>query len=115
MSIQEHLTAFDGWLSHRIAEAHDAHQDLAFRDVAEAGQMARAWEYALLEPGQARPSGEGWSVYRLQGVWPDFPAQDAEPAAAVETHAPDQAGRRPTLLAALAKAVFGQGVDGVTR
>lgn len=73
MNVQEQLAAFDGWLTGRIEEAHAAHKDLAFRDLEPGSEDdAAAWEYSLLEPGQLGPSGEGWSVYRLQGVWPEF-------------------------------------------
>jgi len=82
MNIQEHLAAFDGWLTRRIEEAHDMGKDLAFRDMADHIEMcAQAWEYSLLDPGQLAPQGEGWSVYRLQGVWPEFLAQPAAPDA----------------------------------
>jgi hypothetical protein len=78
MTIQEHLTAFDGWLTDKIEAAHDAGKDLAFRDAASYGELsAAAWEYSLLEPGHVTPDGEGWSVYRLQGVWPEFLADPA--------------------------------------
>ncbi len=73
MTIHEHLAAFDGWLTSRIEDAYAAHKDLAFRDLAPVREDERAtWEYALLNPGQRAPAGEGWSVYRLQGVWPEF-------------------------------------------
>jgi hypothetical protein len=77
MTIQEHLAAFDGWLTNKIEEAYAASKDLAFRDLAGEGPVASAWEYSLLEPGQVSPVGEGWSVYRLQGVWPEFKADVA--------------------------------------
>ncbi len=73
MDIQAHLAAFDGWLTRRIEAAYAAHKDLAFRDLApeqEAGDGS--WEYNLLNPGQRAPEGEGWSVYRLHGIWPEF-------------------------------------------
>jgi hypothetical protein len=73
MTIQEHLAAFDGWLTDKIEEAHEAGKDLAFRDRASRLELcAGTWEYSLLEPGHVSPAGEGWSVYRLQGVWPEF-------------------------------------------
>jgi hypothetical protein len=72
MDIQEHLTAFDGWLTRRIEEAYDASKDLAFRDLTPERPCEDGWEYRLLDPGCRTPEGEGWSVYRLQGVWPEF-------------------------------------------
>ena len=76
MTIQEHLAAFDGWLTRKIEEAHQAGKDLAFRDTASDIELcADAWEYSLLEPGHVSPAGEGWSVYRLQGIWPEFLAE----------------------------------------
>jgi hypothetical protein len=78
MTIQEHLAAFDGWLTHKIEQAHDAGKDLAFRDAGPQAELtADAWEYSLLEPGHVTPEGEGWSVYRLQGIWPEFLADPA--------------------------------------
>ena len=76
MDIHEHLAAFDGWLTRRIEEAHDARKDLAFRDLAPEHPCEDGWEYRLLEPGSRTPHSEGWSVYRLQGVWPDFAMSD---------------------------------------
>ncbi len=102
MNIQEHLDAFDGWLSSRIDEAHAARKDLAFRDHAPEIRLgATDWEHSLLEPGARKPAGEGWSVYRLQGVWPEFPEGDSEARA----EAP--AGRK-SLLGMVADALFGQ-------
>ena len=99
MNIQEHLDAFDGWLTGRIDEAHAARKDLAFRDLAPEIRLgANAWEYSLLEPGARTPAGEGWSVYRLQGVWPQFSQADDAPQAA--------AGKR-SLIGVLADALFG--------
>lgn len=73
MNVQEQLAAFDGWLTGRIEEAHAARKDLAFRDLEPgAGRNVASWEYSLLDPGQVAPTGDGWSVYRLQGVWPEF-------------------------------------------
>jgi hypothetical protein len=77
MTIQERLAAFDGWLTHRIEEAYAASKDLAFRELAADGAVAEPWEYSLLDPGQVSPAGEGWSVYRLQGIWPEFLADSA--------------------------------------
>ena len=95
MSVQEQLAAFDGWLTGRIEEAHAAHKDLAFRDLeAGAAECAASWEYSLLDPGQIAPSGEGWSVYRLQGVWPEFLRAAAD------------AGERQSLFADMIQAVF---------
>jgi hypothetical protein len=72
MTIQDHLDAFDRWLTSRIVEAHAAHRDLAFRDLGADLRLGdAAWEYSLLTPGGSRPVGDGWSVYRLQGVWPE--------------------------------------------
>lgn len=98
MNIQEHLAVFDGWLTGRIEEASTAGKDLAFRDLAPEIRLGiNAWEYSLLEPGQRSPLGEGWSVYRLQGVWPEFARIDAE------LRAPE----RRTLLGVIADAIFG--------
>jgi hypothetical protein len=77
MDIQEHLAAFDGWLTRRIEEAYDASKDLAFRDRAPEHPCEDGWEYCLLDPGARTPQSEGWSIYRLQGVWPEFKAEDA--------------------------------------
>jgi len=72
MSIQEQLATFDRWLTHKIEEAHRTGKDLAFRDAVTDASSAKGWEYSLLEPGHAGPEGCGWSVYRLQGIWPEF-------------------------------------------
>jgi hypothetical protein len=70
--IHERLSAFDGWLTGRIEEAHATRKDLAFRDLPPGGQPhAAPWEYSLLEPGARSPIGEGWSVYRFSGVLPE--------------------------------------------
>jgi hypothetical protein len=101
MNIQEHLDAFDGWLTSRIAEAHAVRKDLAFRDLAPEVRLgANAWEYSLLEPGDRSPAGEGWSVYRLQGVWPQFAATDDAAQA-------DAAPARKSLMGVVADALFG--------
>ena len=72
MNIQEHLKAFDGWLSSRIEEAQNGRKDLAFRDLAiDVPSRGAPWEYSLIEPGGRSPQGEGWSIYRLHGVWPE--------------------------------------------
>lgn len=70
-TIHERLAAFDGWLTSRLEEAYAAGKDLAFRDQVEMGPGPSRWEYSLLEPGGRSPQGEGWSVYRLNGVWPE--------------------------------------------
>lgn len=81
MNVQERLEAFDSWLTGRIDEAFADRRDLAFRDrVAEFPLGDEAWEYCLLEPGSNSPHGEGWSVYRLQGVWPKSPTPPVAPA-----------------------------------
>jgi hypothetical protein len=78
MNIQEHLSAFDRWLTGRIEEAQSGRKDLAFRDLAIDIPSDRApWEYSLLEPGGRSPQGDGWSVYRLHGVWPEASQDDA--------------------------------------
>ncbi len=101
MNIQDHLDAFDGWLTSRIDEAHAARKDLAFRDLApEIPLCANAWEYSLLEPGARSPAGEGWSVYRLQGVWPEFPQTLGE------VHTPPPAAKK-SILDVVAHALFG--------
>jgi hypothetical protein len=103
MDIQEHLAAFDGWLAHRIEDAYAARKDLAFRDLApDAGAEGKPWEYSLLDPGQRAPEGGGWSVYRLQGVWPVLPAAEPPPAAL---------GERSAVVVNLTKALFGQKHD----
>jgi len=77
MNIHEHLSAFDRWLTSRIEEAQIGRKDLAFRDLAIDLPPGKApWEYSLLEPGARSPLGDGWSVYRLHGVWPE-PSADA--------------------------------------
>ena len=102
MNIQDQLAAFDGWLTSKIEEAHASRKDLAFRDLAPvAGAASTAWEYSLLTPGQSAPVGEGWSVYRLQGVWPEFLKANAAPEQ-------PEPGERKTVFAGLAEAVFGQ-------
>jgi hypothetical protein len=107
MNIQEHLEAFDAWLTARLDEAYAGRKDLAFRDVAAEVRMGENdWEYSLLDPGESGPRGEGWSVYRLHGVWPQFAlAQDA-PAA------PPQPERK-SLLGKIAEALLGP--DGAKR
>jgi hypothetical protein len=81
MTIQEHLEAFDAWLTSRLDEAYAGRKDLAFRDIAAEVRMGEnSWEYSLLEPGESSPHGEGWSVYRLQNVWPTFTPSE-EPSA----------------------------------
>ena len=101
MNIQEHLAAFDGWLTSRIEDAYAAHKDLAFRDlVLNEDSGGQGWEYSLLNPGQRAPEGEGWSVYRLQGVWPEFLAGAEPPPAAL--------GERGAVVADLAQALFGE-------
>jgi hypothetical protein len=78
MNIQDHLSAFDRWLTSRIEEAQSGRKDLAFRDLALDLPSEKApWEYSLLEPGARAPRGEGWSVYRLHGVWPKSAAETA--------------------------------------
>jgi hypothetical protein len=102
MNIQEHLSAFDRWLTGRIEEAQTGRKDLAFRDLAiDIPSERPPWEYSLLEPGGRSPQGEGWSVYRLHGVWPE-PTQQQRQARAAE--AP---GRR-SFLGIIAGAVFGK-------
>lgn len=99
MNIQAHLDAFDGWLTSRIDEAHAARKDLAFRDTApEITLCSKAWEYCLLDPGARSPAGEGWSVYRLQGVWPEFPQTIGE------VQAP---AAKKSILDVVADALFG--------
>ena len=100
MNVQDQLAAFDGWLTCRIEEAHAAHKDLAFRDLTPgSGEGGGSWEYSLLNPGQPGPPDEGWSVYRLQGVWPEFlQVQDATA----------DGGERQSAVSDLAETVFGQ-------
>ena len=107
MTIQEHLEAFDAWLSSRLEEAYAGRKDLAFRDIAAEVRMGEnAWEYSLLEPGETSPHGEGWSVYRLQGVWPKFAqSQDAS--------AGQGQPERKSLLGRIASALLGS--DGQKR
>jgi hypothetical protein len=105
MNIQEHLTAFDGWLTSRLEEAHARRKDLAFRDLEAdepAGASATLWEYSLLEPGGRSPYGEGWSIYRLNGVWPDIPLKSGDGS---ET---PSASERRSLLDVIANAVLGR-------
>jgi hypothetical protein len=99
MDIQEHLTAFDGWLTRRIEEAYDARKDLAFRDLTPEHPSEDGWEYRLIEPGARTPQREGWSVYRLQGVWPEFLA--GGPGALSEAE-------RPAVFGDISSAVFDQ-------
>jgi hypothetical protein len=106
MNIQEHLSAFDGWLTSRLEEAHARRKDLAFRDLADdepSGGSATLWEYSLLEPGARTPQGEGWSIYRLNGVWPEL---SIEANGAAETPA---VAERRSFLDVIAKAVLGRG------
>ncbi|HEY4032059.1 MAG TPA: hypothetical protein VGM25_17060 [Caulobacteraceae bacterium] len=103
MNIQEHLKAFDCWLSSRIEEAHAGHKDLAFRDLAiDLPAHGAPWEYSLLEPGGRTPQGEGWSVYRLHGVWPEAAAETAGEARSFEAH-----GRR-SFIGIITDALFGR-------
>ena len=99
MDIQEHLTAFDGWLTRRIQEAYDACKDLAFRDLTPEHPCEDGWEYRLLEPGSRTPQREGWSVYRLQGVWPEFLAKDPNTPSDSE---------RPAVFGDISSTVFDQ-------
>lgn len=101
MNIQEHLTVFDGWLTGRLEEAYADRKDLAFRDTAIEIRLGdNAWEYALLAPGGHTPQGDGWSVYRLQGVWPEY-AQ----AESAQAHAAP-ASERKSLLGRIAHALL---------
>ena len=103
MNIQEHLSAFDRWLTGRIEEAQSGRKDLAFRDLAIDLPPGKApWEYSLLEPGARSPLGEGWSVYRLHGVWPNASADTHS-----EARSSDAPGRR-TFLGMITEAVFGK-------
>jgi hypothetical protein len=107
MNIQEHLSAFDSWLTTRLDEAHARHRDLAFRDlIVDERSGVAPWEYSLLEPGGRRPQGEGWSVYRLNGVWPETADEPAPDPAA-----PSTSGRR-SLIDMITKAVLGRGPQG---
>jgi hypothetical protein len=101
MNIQERLSAFDSWLTGRIEEAHATRKDLAFRYLSPEESAEAPWEYSLLEPGARSPQGDGWSIYRLNGVWPEGSAE-YEP----EGSASGQ-GRR-SLLDAVADLVFGR-------
>lgn len=105
IDIQEHLSAFDSWLTGRIKEAHAGGKDLAFRDRAPEEQAGYEppWEYSLLEPGARSPAGDTWSVYRFSGLRPE-PLADSEDEAA-------SAGRprRRSLLDVIADAVLGKG------
>ena len=104
MNIQEHLKAFDCWLSSRIEEAHAGRKDLAFRDLAIdlPSSGGAKWEYSLLEPGARSPQGEGWSVYRLHGVWPEAAAETA-----AEPRVSDAPERR-TFIGIITDALFGR-------
>ena len=102
MNIQEHLSAFDGWLTSRLEEAHARRKDLAFRDLAiDVPSSDTPWEYSLLEPGGRSPQGEGWSVYRLHGVWPEATA------GAAGTRSFEAAEKR-SFLGMITSAVFGR-------
>jgi hypothetical protein len=102
MNIQEHLSVFDRWLTGRIEEAHAGRKDLAFRDLAADRRLGEApWEYSLLEPGARSPQGEGWSVYRLHGAWPEAAEPPSEPQGA------EASGRR-SLLGRITGALFGK-------
>ena len=102
MNIQEHLTAFDRWLTSRIEEAQSGRKDLAFRDLALDLPSEKApWEYSLLEPGSRSPQGEGWSVYRLHGVWPETRADKRESRGS-ESH------ERRSFFGTIADAMFGK-------
>ena len=108
MTAQDYLTAVDLWLTGRIEEAHAFGKDLAFRDrgvncALKLDDDGAAWDHRLLEPGQSAPQGDGWSVYRLQGVMPDFGA-DTECAAPAARPQPSRKG----FITALTQAVFGQ-------
>jgi hypothetical protein len=102
MNIQEHLMVFDGWLTGRLEEAYAERKDLAFRDTAAEIRLGdSAWEYTLLAPGGRSPRGDGWSVYRLQGVWPDFKEAGSASAASVAPEKKSLLGRiAGTLLGA---------------
>ncbi|MGZ3275648.1 MAG: hypothetical protein ACXU82_16355 [Caulobacteraceae bacterium] len=102
MNIQEHLQAFDRWLTSRIEEAHSGRKDLAFRDLSiDLPSGAAPWEYSLIEPGGRSPQGEGWSVYRLHGVRPEADDDHDEPRSF-------EAPERRSFLGVIAKAVFGK-------
>ena len=101
MNIQAHLQVFDRWLTSRIEEAQSGRKDLAFRDLAiDLPSGDAPWEYSLIEPGGRSPHGEGWSIYRLHGVWPAAVAG----AEAGSFEAPVQR----SFLAIVADAVFGK-------
>jgi hypothetical protein len=103
MNIQEHLSAFDRWLTSRIDEAQSGCKDLAFRDLAIDLPPGKApWEYSLLEPGARSPLGDGWSIYRLHGVWPETSAHDL-----CGTRSFDATGRR-TFIGMITEALFGK-------
>jgi hypothetical protein len=103
MNIHEHLSAFDRWLTSRIEEAQTGRKDLAFRDLAIDLPPGKApWEYSLIEPGARSPLGDGWSVYRLHGVWPEASAE-----AVSGPRSTDAPGRR-TFLGMITEAVFGK-------
>jgi hypothetical protein len=102
MNIQEHLSAFDRWLTSRIEEAQSGRKDLAFRDLAIDIPSDRApWEYSLLEPGSRSPQGEGWSVYRLHGKWPEATPEQRQ---ARRFDAPE----RRSFLGVISDALFGK-------
>jgi len=106
MNIQQHLSAFDSWLTTRIEEAHARSRDLAFRDlVVDDPSGESPWEYSLLDPGARTPHGEGWSVYRLNGVWPA-----AEPEAPPQSQAGAAPARR-SILDTIAEAVLKRGPE----
>jgi hypothetical protein len=102
MNIQEHLQAFDRWLTGRIEEAQSGRKDLAFRDLALDLPSGSPWEYSLLEPGGRSPQGEGWSIYRLHGVWPEAGAEVLSESRAYETP------ERRSVLGIITGALFGR-------
>lgn len=102
MDIQEHLQAFDRWLTSRIEEAQNGRKDLAFRDLAIDLPSAAPWEYCLIEPGGRSPHGEGWSVYRLHGVRPEF--EDERLGEPRSFEAPE----RRTFIGIITSALFGR-------
>jgi hypothetical protein len=104
IDIHERLSAFDGWLTGRIEEAHATRKDLAFRDLLpEEAPGETPWAYSLMEPGARSPAGDNWSVYRLNGLWPEESPQSQADMA-------DAAGApRRSLFDAIADAVFGRG------
>ena len=101
MNIQEHLQAFDRWLTSRIEEAQSGRKDLAFRDLALDLPSGSPWEYSLLEPGGHSPQGEGWSIYRLHGVWPEIGEALSEPRSY-------EGPQRRSFLGAITGALFGR-------